>query len=443
MRFHIHRNVAAASAGVALLAIASSTRAQIQLDTNPPAPNVLLLLDNSGSMERMIDGNTPETDGNACNYDLTGKAIPTVVPPQPNRWGNVIQALTGTFENNVYNCIDMPRTAGGQFTNEYQIHGVQPYDANYYLDYHRPVLLDSSTSPPTACVIAPGALPGASPGTGVGLNGAGSGNNGPGAGQSATDFPPDGIIMRPFTQPLVAANPATGACSQFPSKQYSSYQYQDGAIPSSTSLMRFGLMTFDQDPSPGIGVTIGANPLVVGAGVVDPLSPSYGAFAGMWSYFPGWNTGAACTYMGAPVNCSTLSMLAVGSRNPAAPPWEGRMMPFPATNDLATQETNNQNVVSVILATRPYGATPLAGMFTDAEYYFWKDPIGPQQADPLVFCGDRPQYIILLTDGAPNLDMQPDCSVGATGTTTITSPGTCPFLPPRSSPGTSMPAAAT
>jgi type IV pilus assembly protein PilY1 len=408
MRFHIHRNVAAASAGIALLASASSGRAQLQLDTNPPAPNVMLLLDNSGSMERMIDSNLPEIDGNPCNYDMNGKAIPTAVPPQPNRWGTVIQALTGTFENNVYNCIDMPRASGGQFTKEYQIGGAKPYDADYYIDYHRPVFLDSSTSPPTACVIAPGALPGAAPGTGVGQTGAGSGSNGPGAGQAATDFPPDGIILRPFTQwNTVVANPATGPCSQFPNKQYSSYQYQDGAIPSSTSEMRFGLMTFDQDPSPSIGVTTGANPTVVGSTFVDPLSTSYGAFAGMWSYFLGWNTGAACTHTGMPIGCTTPQMLAVGARNPAAPPWEGRMMPFPLTDDLATQETNNQNIASVVLATRPYGATPLAGMLQDAEDYFYNDANGPQKKDPLVSCGSRPEYIILLTDGAPNLDMRP------------------------------------
>ena len=429
MRFHIHRsvrNVALASAGVALLAIASSAHAQ-QLDTNPPAPNVMLLLDNSGSMERMIDGNLPEAEGNACNYDMNGKVIPPGVAPAANRWGNVLQALTGTFENNAFNCIQMPRTSGGQFTKEYQINGIKPYDADYYLPYHRPVFLDSSTSPPTACVIAPGALPGAAPNAGVGVTGAGSGNNGPGAGQSASDFPPDGIILRPFTQTTVVANPTSGACSQFPNKQYSSYQYQDGAIPSSTALMRFGLMTFDQDPSPGIGVTIGTGPKVLGNGIIDALSPSYGAFAGMWSYFPGWNTGAACTHTGEPVNCLTPQMLAVGARNAAAPPWEGRMMPFPATNDLATQEANNQNIVSVVLAARPYGATPLAGMLQGAEDYFWNDPIGPQKADPLVFCGNRPQYVILLTDGAPNLDMRPDCTNPAMPGG---SAGVCPFKTP-------------
>ncbi|HTB72063.1 MAG TPA: hypothetical protein VK762_02405, partial [Polyangiaceae bacterium] len=424
MRLPIQRKIAAASAGVALLAIAPSARAQVQLDTNPPLPNVLILLDTSGSMERMIDGNTPETDGNACNYDMMGKAIGSAVPPQPNRWGSVIQALTGTFENNVYNCIDMPRTSGGQFTNEYQIGKVKPYDADYYLDYHRPVLLDSSTSPPTACVVAPGALPGALPGAGVGVNGAGSGNNPAGAGQSAADFPPDGIILRPFSQPTIASNPASGPCSNFPNKQYSSYQYQDGAIPSSTALMRFGLMTFDQDPSASTGVTIGATPTVVGSAYVDSQSTSFGAFSGMWSYYPGWNTGAACTLYGNPPNCTNPTLYAVGARNPAAPPWEGRMMPFPATNDLATQETNNQNVASVILASRPYGATPLAGMLAGAEYYYWNDPNGPQKKDPLVYCGTRPQYIIILTDGAPNLDMEPACSQGGTP------PGHCPFETP-------------
>jgi type IV pilus assembly protein PilY1 len=414
MRFPIHRKVAAASAGVALLGVAPLARAQ-QLDLNPPAPNVLLLLDTSGSMERMIDGQTPEAGGQPCNYDLTGKVITGAVAPTPNRWGNVIQALTGSWTNGVYNCVDMPRTPGSQFTNEYQIAGVKPYDTGYYLDYHRPVMLDPSTSPSTACVVAPGALPGALNGAGVGINGVGSGSNGPGNGQSATDFPADGVILRPLTSPTVAANPATGACSQFPTKQYQTYQYQDGAIPSMTALMRFGLMTFDQDPSPGIGVTSGANPTVVA-----------GAFTGMWSYFPGWNTGGTCNHFGNPPNCTTPSLMAVGARNPAAPPWEGRMIPFPVNdNTLKTQEQYNSWVSSVVLASRPYGATPLAGMLQDAEDYFWTDPNGPQKSDPYVTCGNRPQYIIILTDGAPNLDMRPDCnSLGAP-------PGQCPFRLPE------------
>jgi type IV pilus assembly protein PilY1 len=129
--------------------------------------------------------------------------------------------------------------------------------------------------------------------------------------------------------------------------------------------------------------------------------------------------------------------MAVGSRNPAAPPWEGRMMGFPATNDLTTQEQNNANIATVLSATRPYGGTPLAGMFTDAEYYFWNDPTGPQQTDPLVEASVgashnadaggapacRQEFIILMTDGAPNEDLRPDCQ----GVATSGPAGNCPF----------------
>ncbi|HEX4447372.1 MAG TPA: hypothetical protein VH044_11575, partial [Polyangiaceae bacterium] len=427
-RARLRTRACVALAGAACLSLSAPARAQ-QTDTNPPAPNVLLLLDNSGSMERMIDGSVPEDSGNLCNIDpMTGKPIPMANPPAPNRWGLLLKALTGTPQNN-YNCVSMPRTPGSQFTTEYRIGGVQPYDTGYKLNYHRPVFLDTSTTPPTACVVAPGSLPGAMPGAGVGSTNAGSGNRAAGAGQSALDFPPDGIILRPYNQPNVVINATNGACSQFASTQYSTYQYQDGAITSSTSLMRFGLMTFDDDASAGIGVTAGSSPTVVGSGVTDKNSPFFGAFDGMWSYFPGWDSGAACTYAGNPPDCASSTTYAVGARNPAAPPWEGRMMRFPTTNDLAAQETNNQNISNVILATRPYGATPLAGMLTDAEYYLWNDPKGPEQSDELVHCGERPQYIIVLTDGAPNLDMRPDCGVGSTATPPGAD-GTCPFKTP-------------
>jgi type IV pilus assembly protein PilY1 len=429
MRNQVTRSLAAAAlAGIAILAISGRARAQ-QTDTNPPPPNVLILLDNSGSMERMIDNNLPESEGNPCNFDpVTGAALPMAHPPQPNRWGVLVQALTGTFQNS-YSCVAMPRTPGSVFAQEYQIGGVAPYDTNYYLNYHRPVLVDTSTTPSTACVIAPGPLPGAAPGAGVGPTGAGAGTRAPGAGAYATDFPPDGIIMRPYNQLTVTANPAIGACSQFASKQFSTYQYQDGAIPSSSTLMRFGLMTFDEDPGASIGVTTGSNPTVVGAGYTDKYSTATGAFAGMWSYFPGWNAGAACPYTGMPVNCGALETLAVGARNPAAPPWEGRMMPFPTATDLATQQKNNQNIAEVVLATRPYGGTPLAGMLMDAQYYLWSDPTGPEQSDPLVHCGERPQYIIILTDGAPNLDLRPDCAAGTGADGGV--PGVCPFPLPE------------
>jgi type IV pilus assembly protein PilY1 len=386
MRMTTARTWTAASATVALVLAPATARAQ-QVDVNPPLPNVLLMIDNSGSMERMIDGTLPSDNASStCNCDATTGTCTWSPQPTPNRWGTMLQALTGTLQNG-YNCAAMPRNPGSVFANEYQINGVAPYDINYYLPYHRPIAKD----PNGACVYAPGTLPGANNGNGVGPSGTG-------AGGLATDFPSNAIVQHTY------GTAGTKSCTFA--------QYQDGALDSQLDIMRFGMMMFDQDPDPSTGVTAGNK-------VANP------AFTGMWSYFPGWNSGGASPYSGAPANCSTLSPFTVGARNAAAPPWEGRMMPFPTTTDLPTQEALNANIQQVLLASRPYGATPLGGMFKGAQYYLETDPSGPQQMDTFVKGGCRNQYIILLTDGAPNLDMRHACE--ATGAPN----GVCPFALPE------------
>jgi type IV pilus assembly protein PilY1 len=428
------RSLAAVATAIALVAAAGGARAQ-QTDTNPPLPNVMLLVDNSGSMERMINGNTPETDPslsvpptasgtNACNCVDNGTGVISCaswsvangVAPAPNRWNIVQTALTGSLQNG-FNCVAMPRTPGSIFDEEYHL-GQSPYDINYYLPFHRLVARDTSGGlPGIACVVAPGGLPGVPTSQSMGL-GAVSGMGG-----NATDYPSGAIIARQYGKlpgvnggPVLCSSQTQGAVTGFP-------QYPDGAITTMRDLMRFGLMTFDSDPDPGVGV-VGSN--------VNLAAP----FQGMWSYFANWSTGGTSSAYGDPVNCGTLSLLAVGARNPAAPPWEGRLVGFQpaATPDLTTQEHNNDEVSNVILASRAYGATPTAGMFAGAQYYFWNDSSGPGKTDPYVQGGCRSEYIIFLTDGAPNLDLQPSCSQTSTSTPPIA--GTCPFPIPYSPTGT-------
>ncbi|MBV9946071.1 MAG: hypothetical protein JOZ69_04395, partial [Myxococcales bacterium] len=323
-----------------------------------------------------------------CNFSaVDGSGYFTRHPP-PNRWGILLQSLTGTFQNG-YNCAAMARSTGSVFANEYKIAGVDPYDVNYYIPFHRPIAGDTQTIPTSelSCVYAPGVLPGA-------LTPAGVGPNGLGAGGVSTAFPPSAIVQHTY------GTSNTRSCVF--------QQQQDGALDSELDIMRFGLMTFDQDPSAGTGVT--ANNTTAAA-----------PFDGMWTYYPGWNAGLACTYQGAPAGCSTLSMYAVGARNPAAPPWEGRMIPFPSTTDIPTQEGLNANIQQVLLASRPYGATPLAGMLKGAQYYLQSDPTGPQQTDSYVRGGCRAEYVVLLTDGAPNMDLRPDCAASGNPA------GVCPF----------------
>jgi type IV pilus assembly protein PilY1 len=418
MRNRTARPLALAGAPLLALLMAADTARAQQVDTNPPLPNVMLLIDNSGSMERMINGNTPETDPNpntpsgtnACNCKGNGPDnSPTCdwtdTGPNPNRWNILQQALTGSLTTG-YSCVAMPRTGGTVFANEYEINGIQPYDANYYLPFHRLVAQDATalgatTLNPGACVVAPGGLNGAPNGQGVGETAAVIAGN-------ATDFTgtcssgqcAGSLTTREYG--LLAANKQV-ACTFA--------QNGDGAIPEMKDLVRFGSMMFDTDPSAGIGVTTGANPQAL------TLAP----FTGMWTYYPGWSSGAACGESGNPANCATTELMAVGARNPGAPAWEGRLVGFPTTNDTTAQEKNNSIVSEVVLAARPYGATPTAGMFAGAKYFFLSDPTGPQQTDPYVQGGCRNEYIILLTDGAPNMDLQPYCQ----------SPGKCPFLLPQ------------
>ncbi|HTQ42639.1 MAG TPA: hypothetical protein VMI75_07750, partial [Polyangiaceae bacterium] len=408
---------------LALLFTADTARAQ-QVDTNPPLPNVMLLIDNSGSMERMIDGNTPETDPNPATPSGTNQCncvgngpdhAPTCnwtsTPPAPNRWNILQTAMTGSLTNG-YNCVAMPRTGGTVFAAEYEIAGKQPYDANYYLPFHRLIAQDpnaagASSANPAACVVAPGGLNGAPNGSGVGENGVSiSGLATDFTGSCSSGQCTGSIVTREHG---LIRNPV--ACTFA--------QNNDGAITQMVDLMRFGLMTFDSDPDAGIGVTTGANPAVLTAA----------PFTGMWTYYPGWSSGAACNELGNPAGCGDPAQtLGVGARNPAAPAWEGRLVGFPTTNAITDQEKNNGILDEVLLASRPYGATPIAGMFAGAKYFFLTDPTGPQQTDTYVQGGCRPEYIILLTDGAPNLDLQPDCSKTAPPGLPA---GACPFQLPQ------------
>src|SRR5512143_3959384 len=100
--------------GAAMLC-AHSARAQ-QVDVNPPLPNVLILLDTSGSMEKMLDGTDPEASNATCSPG---------VQSSPNRWGIAVQALTGSI-GPYYSCYAMPRSKGSAFDLEYSINGLSP-----------------------------------------------------------------------------------------------------------------------------------------------------------------------------------------------------------------------------------------------------------------------------------------------------------------------------
>ena len=317
-------------------------RAYAQADVKPPPPNILLLVDTSGSMDYKTGSDTFPT----CKYSGT---ISSATTSERSRWIDLVEVLTGTIPK--YECQRLDRNSAG-FRNEYAGGFAEPYDFLYSNPYNRPVSDD--------CVAGPGTL-----------------------GATAAAFPVGAIKYHPF-------NNTAASCSFA--------QTSDGILDAYKDEVRFGLMTFDTEPRP---------------------TPDR---SGLWSYFTG------SSRSGKPIGCLIAQDQEVGVRNPEAPPWEGRAVGFGNPN-LGSEEfkVRNSMIQEVLLATRPYGATPIAGMLDDARTYFTTDnsddpldssfKFGPME-DPALKC--RNKAIILLSDGQPNLDMRPFCE-----------PNDCPYKKPE------------
>jgi type IV pilus assembly protein PilY1 len=365
----------AGAVGTAVLVASQSAFAQA--DLNPPLPNVLLLVDTSGSMEFKVDGSPP-----VCTPNLPDNSH------DRSRWIDLVEVLTGTIDE--YSCEALERSTV-QFANSYKFGSDEnPYDYSYPLPYHRPLS--------NGCGPAPG-----TPFT--------SGQN-------------------PFKYPQT-----TGSTRSIGFHQYNygaacnngwSQPKNDGILDTFRQLVRFGLMTFDTSVDDGRGYS-------------GQLVHFASGNEGLWSYIVGSDAAR-----GQPYGCNDKPApeQEVGARNNAAPPWEGRLINFGNPDDgVRAYETKNTQIQEVLIATRPYGATPIAGMLKDARDFLLEDknidldpipsspaPTGAKadfgpHADPYLECG-RKQAVLLLTDGLPNMDLRPACEQ------TAEIDGECPF--PRS-----------
>lgn len=389
---------------LAVLCVSGDANAQLAGTNARPLPNVMLLVDTSGSMERMPDNSLPSANRGAPT--IPNKCAPGS-PSNPNRWGMLLQALTGNMQP-YYSCDEVDRTTAA-FKNEFKINGKTVYDADYFLPYHRPL---TGATKPTSCAFAPWKLPGANAGAGVGPLSQGAGGD-------ARDMPPDAFVevFNDHLRAQYASNSGLSATSNACTFE----QAIDGQLDAARDYIRFGLMTFDNDTDAGTGVSIASPP----SGAINATNP----FLGQWSYVKSaannlQSSTPSPLSFGQPAGCTDPAApytFEVGARHAAAPPWEGRLVGFPpADSNLYDIARVNEEIQKVLLSSRPYGATPIEGMLEDARDYLWFNPTGPNGTtkDLYVDSGCREQFIILLTDGAPNLDLRPSC----TGTG-----GKCPF----------------
>ncbi len=77
------------------LAFSGQAGAQVDADVNHPPPNVLLLVDTSGSMEYKSTVNSFP----ACKYDATGVIPSGPTNSEKSRWIDLVEVLTGTITN--------------------------------------------------------------------------------------------------------------------------------------------------------------------------------------------------------------------------------------------------------------------------------------------------------------------------------------------------------
>ena len=397
-----------AASGASLVGLGPRVAWAQAIDVNPPLPNVLLLINTSGSMEYLIpsptSGNTlvlpgsaSPPDGSACGYSNTSTTVGT--PPATtvfNRWTTLVTTLTGSIAPGSFTCETVDR--GAQiFVNEYGLSQdgysvVPPYDYKYFLPFHR-IYINN-------CTLAPNTQPGIS------------------------------YTMLPYNPPNPWAWPAQPFATHdqlWNGNAYTNYnqcsqsgQAADGLLDVFQGRIRFGMMMFDTLPDPGTGASA--------AGTA--VNPTTGE-RGMWSYYNDWTSTLGTPAMGMPTGCTVANAYEVGARNQVAPPWEGRLVRFGDWNNDSHVASTNNIIQNEILAMRPYGGTPIAGIMDDAYQFLFADPTldlsttgsayrsGPSD-DQYWINGCRKTYLVLLTDGSPNEDMSGECAPGHG----------CPYLPP-------------
>jgi type IV pilus assembly protein PilY1 len=326
-------------------------------------------------MEFQTDGTFPE-----CNPADSAGSV------EKSRWIDLVEVLTGRF--NGYSCWAQDRSTAA-FQEEFSLGGRAPYDFGYVNPYHRALS--------NGCTYGPGVLPPA---------------NNPFA------WPDKAVNTYPFSggavvRPAAGALPFEPPCALF-------NQDSDGLLDIYKDQVRFGLMTFDTRVSAGTGLD-GSD--------ADHISGN----DGHWSYYRDWRTGSATWITGHPENCDADLVQEIGARNAAAPPWEGRMIAF-GPPDLADNTERNGWIQDVLLSTRPYGATPIAGQLSDAREFLWSDDsddpfdatkkFGPRSDPNWTVSSCRKTIMILLTDGEPNLDLRPFCEAEGPR------PGRCPYDEP-------------
>lgn len=288
--------IVALLSGVAASASPATAKAQGLADVRAIKPLMMLLVDTSGSMERLPDTATSSDQMPSCTNTIDDAA-------QKSRWAVTLEALTGTFSD--FRCVKTSRTV---YTGA--------YDENYFLPHF-----------------------------------------------------------------------------DFTSNELYRNQISDGVLDAFKSRLKFGLMTFD-----GVPTTIEGETLVAYDTYTSVKTEVLGR-EGMYSYPDATESAGGHGWMKLFFpGCTEYYGINAGARGKGEEP--GSLISVGVSDDSAAVEEVNTRIQESLLAVRPYGGTPIAGMLDDLRHYLKNDSDVKRGQDPYYACRDR--FAILLTDGAPD-----------------------------------------
>src|SRR4051812_8588146 len=115
------RSVALSALAITSVASVASAQSGAAIDVRRPKPVVMLLVDTSGSMERMPG---PATTSTSDDFPVCS-GNPLSDSTQKNRWAVTLEALTGTFQN--FSCREETR-AESKYAKK--------FDAGYFLPHY-------------------------------------------------------------------------------------------------------------------------------------------------------------------------------------------------------------------------------------------------------------------------------------------------------------------
>jgi len=189
----------------------------------------------------------------------------------------------------------------------------------------------------------------------------------------------------------------------------SATQASDGVLDSYANRLKFGLMTFD-----GVSTTSNGATLVPFANYASSATfrDDVLGVAGQYSYPPvvsGLVPAADAASVQSPINgfgwkplsfpgCTAVYGINAGARGKGSLP--GSLVSVGPTEVGTAIAATNKAIQDSLLAVRPFGGTPIAGMLDDLRYYLNNDTDIKRGSDPYYTC--RKRYAILLTDGAPD-----------------------------------------